>query len=96
MDWKKRVVSDTEEGMITVEVHFFATIRALIGKKTLTVKLPEGATVKDVKQEIARRYPQAGQALEVMLPSVNRVFSEDQTPVGEGAEIAFFPHVGGG
>lgn len=82
--------------MITVEVHFFATIRAVIGKKTLTVKLPEGATVKDVKQEIARRYPQAGQALAVMLTSVNRVFSEDQTPVSEGAEIAFFPHVSGG
>jgi len=82
--------------MITVEVHFFATIRAVIGKKTLTVKLPEGATVKDVKQEIARRYPQTGQVLEVMLASVNRVFSEDQTPVGEGAQIAFFPQVGGG
>jgi molybdopterin synthase sulfur carrier subunit len=82
--------------MITVEVHFFATIRAVIGKKTLTVKLPEGATVKDVKQEIARRYPQAEQVLGGMLAAVDHDFSGDQSPVGEGAEIAFFPHVGGG
>ncbi|HDD56311.1 MAG: hypothetical protein DRI65_00910 [Chloroflexota bacterium] len=82
--------------MIQVRVHFFSTIRARVGKKTIQVELPAGARVEDLKREIARLYPEAAAAIASMLTSVNQVFSEDSTEIPDQAEVAFFPHVSGG
>jgi molybdopterin converting factor small subunit len=82
--------------MIKVTIYLFSTIRAIIGKKELSIKLPKGATVLDLKMELARSYPLAESALLSMLTSVNRVFSEDATELPDQAEVAFFPHVSGG
>jgi molybdopterin converting factor small subunit len=82
--------------MIRVTIYMFSTIRAIIGQKELTINLPEGATVLDLKKELAQIYPHAESALLSMLTSVNRVFSEDDAVLPDQAEVAFFPHVSGG
>ncbi|MGB2963268.1 MAG: MoaD/ThiS family protein [Anaerolineales bacterium] len=82
--------------MITVQVLFFATIRSIIGLKKMEIELPEGSTVRDLKTRIAELYPQADQAIESMLTSVNRIFSDEDTCLFDQAEIAFFPHISGG
>lgn len=82
--------------MITVNVLLFSTIRALIGHKNLIIELPEQATVRDLKDEIGRRFPHSGQAILTMLTSVDRVFSSDETRLEDQAEVAFFPFVSGG
>ena len=79
-----------------VKVLLFASVRAQIGKKKIELKVPEGATVWDIKKELIQRYPEAEDVLRSMLTAVNREFSDEETVVPEGAEIAFFPHVGGG
>jgi len=90
VDWKGQY------GMITVRVLFFATIRALIGKKEMLVKLPSGSSVRDLKLEIARKFPHTDQAVKTMLASVNQIFSDDDTQLADQAVVAFFPHVSGG
>lgn len=82
--------------MITVNVLLFSTIRALIGQKNLVIELPEGATVRDLKLEISRRYPDSSQAMMTMLTAVDRVFSSDETRLDDQSEVAFFPFVSGG
>jgi molybdopterin converting factor small subunit len=82
--------------MISVNVHFFSTIRARIGVKDIVVELPPGSRVKDLKREITARYPQAAAAIAYMNASVNQVFSDDSTLLPDGALVAFFPYVTGG
>ena len=40
-----------------MEVRFYATLRALVGAKHVEVALPAGATVLDLAEELARRWP---------------------------------------
>lgn len=82
--------------MIHITVFFFATIRAIIGQKSLTLSLPSEATVRDVKTEVVKQFPEAAGAMKIMLASVNRNFSAEDAVVPDQAEVAFFPHVGGG
>jgi len=82
--------------MITVQVLFFATIRSIIGLKKMEIELPEGSTVRDLKTRIAELYPHADQAIESMLASVNRIFSDEDACLFDQDEIAFFPHISGG
>ncbi len=82
--------------MIKVQVLFFATIRAIIGLKKMEIELAAGSTVRDLKQKIIKLHPHAGPAMESMLTAVNRIFSDDDTPLPDQAEIAFFPHISGG
>ena len=82
--------------MLTIHVHFFSTIRAIIGQKTLVVKIPTGSTVLDLKTEIGRLFTVSELALLTMLTSVNKVFSNDEHVLENNAEVAFFPFVSGG
>lgn len=82
--------------MITVHVLFFATIREIIGEKEKEIQLPEGATVQDLKEKIITQYPHAERPMETMLASVDHVFSDEETVLEDGVEVAFFPHVSGG
>lgn len=82
--------------MPEIQVHFFATLRAQLGEKKITLEVPPGSTVQDVKDQLSERYPEVEPALQAMLASVNREFSDPDRPVPEGAELAFFPHIAGG
>jgi molybdopterin synthase sulfur carrier subunit len=41
----------------TVQVDLYATLRLLVGKKTVDVSLPEGATVRDLLDAVVQRFP---------------------------------------
>jgi len=40
-----------------VQVDFYATFRLAVGKKSVNVSLPEGATLRDLLDAIVRRFP---------------------------------------
>ena len=82
--------------MLTINVDVFSIIRAIIGQKTMVVKIPDGSTVKDLKMEIGKLFPVSEQAMLTMLTSVNKVFSSDDEVLDDNAEVAFFPFVSGG
>ena len=82
--------------MLTINVYFFSTIRAIIGQKTIVVSVPADSTVMDLKMEIASMFPKSEQAIKTMLTSVNKVFSSDEELLKDQAEVAFFPFVSGG
>jgi molybdopterin synthase sulfur carrier subunit len=40
-----------------VRINFYATLRQIVGGKTLDLEIPQGATVRQLLDEIIRAYP---------------------------------------
>ena len=82
---------------MNVNILFFATLRSLVGQKSLEMELPPDCRVSDLKLMVADRFPQVAPTLgETVLVSVNREFAFDDQVIPDGAEIALFPPVSGG
>lgn len=79
-----------------VRVLFFATLRERFGARERQLDLEDGATVDDLRADLARQKPEAETALSAAVASVNREFSPPGTSLHEGDEVAFFPPVSGG
>jgi molybdopterin synthase catalytic subunit len=82
--------------METVRVLFFATLKDRAGVKEISLELPDGARVSDLKAALVDRYPALRPAMSSSLVSVNQTYALDDDPVPEGAEVALFPPVSGG
>ncbi len=95
--------------MPKVQVNFFATLRAIVGQKTVEVDLPEGATVRDLAEALVRKYPALREYLftddgrlhhsvHILLDGRDYEYLEEgEHAVLTGKEtINIFPPVGGG
>jgi len=82
--------------MNQVRVLFFATLKERAGLSGVSLELPEGARVRDVKTTLAGRFPGLVEALPSALISINREFAFEDDLVPPAAEIAVFPPVSGG
>ncbi len=95
--------------MPTVKVNFFATLRSLVGQKTVEVDIPEDATVRDLAEILAQRYPALRPHLfqedghlhhstHILLDGRDFIYTEKQenTPLHQVKRIDIFPPVGGG
>ncbi len=81
---------------MNISVLFFATFKERTGTRRAEVRLPEGATVGDLKAHLLADFPALAGASGSMLISVNQEFAFDADPLPEGAEVAVFPPVSGG
>ncbi|MCE2470539.1 MAG: molybdopterin converting factor subunit 1 [Anaerolineae bacterium] len=80
-----------------ITVLFFATLRDVVGARSLALELDEGVTdIKQLRAELTARYPAAADNLEVALAAINEEFAFDHDCFADGAEVAFFPPVSGG
>jgi molybdopterin synthase catalytic subunit len=80
----------------SVQVLFFASFKELTGSRQVELELPAGATVKDLKHQVGRRFPAASTALKTAVVAVNHEFAHETDAVPAGAEVAIFPPVSGG
>ena len=79
-----------------VNILLFATLRDYIGLSSVEIELPEGSTVKDLKEILANRYHQLKPAKTSIMAAINREFATDEQVIPMNAEIALFPPVSGG
>lgn len=79
-----------------VNVHLFARARDLAGTAVVQLDLSDGATVGDVRKQLALRFPALGPLLQRSALAVNNEFADDSQAVVAGAEIALLPPVSGG
>ncbi len=79
-----------------VTIKLFARMRDLAGVGTLAYPIEDNTTVADLLQLILADYPDLAKAANDTIVSVNRDFSDLQTVLNDGDEVAFFPPVSGG
>ena len=79
-----------------VKVIFFASYRERAGTKEISLDLPEGTSVLDLKSILQERFPGLINALSAALVAVNRQYSFNEDQIPDGAEVAVFPPVSGG
>jgi molybdopterin converting factor subunit 1 len=82
--------------MMQVNVFLFATLKDLAGQSRLTIQVPEGATVEDVRRAVAALHPHLEPNLQAAVAAVNREYAFAGDKVAESDEVAFFPPVSGG
>jgi molybdopterin converting factor subunit 1 len=79
-----------------VRIRLFARAKDLAGADTVTVKVPSGATVGELRRKLAKEYPPLAAILERSALAVNDEFADDTLIVPGNAEIAVLPPVSGG
>lgn len=82
-----------------LNVRYFASLREALGPGE-TLELPAGATVADARAALVARGGRHAELLAGTRPvrcALNQAMVADEgAPLGEGAELAFFPPVTGG
>ena len=79
-----------------VQVKLFGSVREATGLSELDVELPADATVRDLRDRLARDHAIFDALGERLAVSVNFDVSPFETGLREGDEIAFLPPVAGG
>jgi molybdopterin converting factor subunit 1 len=82
--------------MNNVKVLLFATLRDVIGARSLEMELPVETTVGQLKDLLVQQHPPLSQMRESMMVALNREYAGDDQQIPQNAEIAFFPPVSGG
>jgi molybdopterin converting factor subunit 1 len=81
---------------MTVTVKLFAAAREMIGSDTVSLELPEGATVADAKHILTQRYPQITGLLSRSVMARKQEYALDMDVVAASDELAVIPPVSGG
>ena len=92
-----------------MKVNFYATLRDVVGQKTVDIDIPENATVRQLVDTIVERYPLLRDKLlnqednlwghvHVFINGRDAPFLEDEmkTVIKPDDSISIFPAVGGG
>jgi molybdopterin converting factor subunit 1 len=77
-------------------VRLFARAKDLTGASSITLDLPEGATVGQLRRRLAEEQPALAALLQRSALAVNDEFAEDTWTLPAGAEVALLPPVSGG
>jgi MoaD family protein len=92
-----------------MKVNFYATLRQIVGKKTVEFTLPDGGTIGQLLDEATRQFPALGRELfdaqkslyshiHIFINGRDVPFLEEglNTPLTTEDVISIFPAVGGG
>lgn len=75
-----------------IEVRFFASLREEMGREGAQLDASEASTIGEVWEKVANGKERPSN----LLMARNMDYSEPETPVVDGDEVAFFPPVTGG
>jgi molybdopterin synthase sulfur carrier subunit len=81
---------------ITIVVKLFAAYQEAYGVSELTLELPDGATVAQVRDRLLTEHPELTQWRDLTRFGVNLQFVEPDTVLQSGDEVVFIPPVSGG
>lgn len=81
---------------MTVNVRMFARARDLAGRDAVSVEVPPGAKVGDLRRQLAADVPALAALLTRSVFAVGGEFAENDHVLPDGAEVALIPPVSGG
>ena len=79
-----------------VRVKLFAVAKELAGCNELTIDLPKGATVSDLRAAVVHTSPTLARIVPHAVWAVGAAYASDDTPLKEQSEVALIPPVSGG
>jgi molybdopterin converting factor subunit 1 len=80
-----------------VDVRLFAMLRERAGRESVTVEVPDGATVGEAVDAVAREHGLADLVARMpVVMAVNREYARADATLAEGDELALIPPVSGG
>ena len=79
-----------------VKIELFGRAATLSGLREVSLEVPEGATLRDVAEALAERYPILDWIPRICRPARNLEYAAWNDPVSDGDEVSFIPPVSGG
>jgi len=79
-----------------IDVQLFAAARELVGKSPVSVELPDGATVADLRSQLVEKTPNLKSLAAILFVAVNNQYAGDSQVLTVNDSIACFPPVSGG
>ena len=79
-----------------VQVRLFAAARQRLGRDTIEVLLPPGATLAELRLAIVQSQPELSDLIPLALFAIDAEYVSDEAWLSESAEIACIPPVSGG
>lgn len=79
-----------------IGVKLFASLREAVGCEEVAVRLPEGASTRDLLDHLGATYPAVAAQRGALAVAVNLELSRPERRLAPGDEVALLPPVGGG
>lgn len=79
-----------------MRVLFFASIREKLRRSETTCPLPDGATVRDLLDQLCFDYPPLADVRATLRVAVNQEYVDPQHRLSDNDEVALIPPVSGG
>jgi molybdopterin synthase sulfur carrier subunit len=79
-----------------IRIRLFAIARQAAGRDSVDLDLPEGATIAQLRRQLASQIPQIAGLVQPMLFAINAEYADDGATIPAGAEVACIPPVSGG
>jgi molybdopterin converting factor small subunit len=79
-----------------VRLKLFAVAKELAGRDELSLDLPAGATIADLRQAAIAAVPALAKIIPYSLCAIDTSYAADNTPIDPHSEIALIPPVSGG
>lgn len=79
-----------------VHVRLFAGLHDLLGRRQITLELADGATVAELRLQLAREYPVVTPFLSTLVCAVDEEYVPAEHALSEGDDVALIPPVSGG
>ncbi|MCY0869031.1 MAG: molybdopterin converting factor subunit 1 [Firmicutes bacterium] len=80
----------------TINCQLFAAVAEAAGTRRVVLELPDGATVGELLQALAERYPAAQAVLSRSFAAVNEAYAPASQIIAAGDQVAIIPPVSGG
>ena len=80
---------------MNISVRFFALYKDRAGIDNPTIELPEGATTSDLMDKLHSIYPNLPSSTTALI-AINYQYSEPNSVLHDGDEVAIIPPVSGG
>ncbi len=85
-----------EGAMFDISVQLFAVARDLAGCDSVTLAVPDGATVAVLREKLFDRVPALAPLTKSLQIAVDQEYAIDTTPLTAQQEVAIIPPVSGG
>ncbi|HQU59332.1 MAG: MoaD/ThiS family protein [Phaeodactylibacter sp.] len=78
-----------------VKIHAFGIARDILGGSSLSIEMPEQATVAQLKARLCQDFP-SFEKLASLAVALNTEYASDSQIIGAGDEVVIIPPVSGG